>query len=256
MMHVLRLEHSTAVWKAIDSMFASVSQSRITNLCVGIADTKKLNMTTPAFLAKMQRIADELAAAGRPVPEDEQVPFILASLGADCNILVSTIGVRTTPIPLSELYSQIDAHDERQLMLQGAPATNFESSANYTSRQTQQQPRSRGFSSGHGTPRRDDRRQNDRREDWSYVQGRGGGRGNLGGGRGRGHGRRLTTPWVDVTCQICKKEGHPAKDCWWHFDEDYESYADKEVNSALIVWIQTGTRILELLTTSQVNSIT
>jgi hypothetical protein len=136
MTHVFRLEHSTAVWKVIDSMFASVSQSRITNLCVGIAYTKKLNMTTPAFLAKMQRIADELAAAGRPVPEDEQVPFILASLVADCNILVSTIVVRTTPIPLSELYSQIDAHDERQLMLQGAPATNFESSANYTSRQT------------------------------------------------------------------------------------------------------------------------
>jgi hypothetical protein len=53
MTHVLRLEHSTAVWKAIDSMFASVSQSQITNLCVGIADTKKLNMTTPAFLVKM-----------------------------------------------------------------------------------------------------------------------------------------------------------------------------------------------------------
>jgi hypothetical protein len=88
------------------------------------------------------------------------------------------------------------------------------------------------------------------------VQGRGGGRGNLGGGRGRGRGWPLTTPWVDVTCQICKKEGHPAKDCVWRFDEDYESYEDKEVNSALIVWIQTGTRILELLTTSQVNSIT
>jgi hypothetical protein len=90
---------------------------------------------------------------------------------------------------------------------------------------------------------------NDRREDWSYVQGRGGGRSNPGGGQGRGRGWRLTTPWVDVTCQICKKEGHTAKDCWWRFDEDYESYEDKEVNSALIVWIQTGTRILELLTT-------
>jgi hypothetical protein len=35
-----------------------------------------------------------------------------------------------------------------------------------------------------------------------------------------------------VTCQICNKEGHPAKDCWRSFDEDYESYEDKEVNVA------------------------
>jgi hypothetical protein len=37
---------------------------------------------------------------------------------------------------------------------------------------------------------------------------------------------------VDVTCQICNKEGHPTKDCWRRFNEEYESYEDKEVNAA------------------------
>jgi hypothetical protein len=37
-----------------------------------------------------------------------------------------------------------------------------------------------------------------------------------------------------VTCQICTKEGHRAKDCWWRFedDDDDDSYEDKEVHAA------------------------
>jgi hypothetical protein len=113
MTHVLRLEHTAAVWKEIESMFASVSQSKITNLRVAIANTKKLDKTTSEFISVMQRIAGELAAAGRPVPEDEQVSYILASLGADYNCLVAALGVVTTTISLSDLYAHIHAYDER-----------------------------------------------------------------------------------------------------------------------------------------------
>jgi hypothetical protein len=35
-----------------------------------LANTKKNNMTSAVFLSKMQGIADELAAAGKPVPDD------------------------------------------------------------------------------------------------------------------------------------------------------------------------------------------
>jgi hypothetical protein len=48
-------------------------------------------------------IADELAAAGHAVPEDEQVSFILAGLGAEYDSLVAAIGVMTSKISLSEL---------------------------------------------------------------------------------------------------------------------------------------------------------
>jgi hypothetical protein len=135
MTHVLRHEHTAAVWKAIESMFASVSQSKITNLRVALANTKKLNKTTSEFLTQMQRIADELAAAGRPVPEDEHVSFILAGLGADYNSLVAALGMATVPISLSDLYAHINAYDERQLMLRGQPASEFETSANLANKQ-------------------------------------------------------------------------------------------------------------------------
>jgi hypothetical protein len=35
-----------------------------------------------------------------------------------------------------------------------------------------------------------------------------------------------------VTCQICNKEGHAAKDCWWHFQDDDDDSDDKEVHAA------------------------
>jgi hypothetical protein len=90
-----------------------VSQSKITNVQVTIANTKNLDKTTSVFVSAMQQIVDELAAAGRHVPEDEQVSYILASLGADYNCLVAALGVVTTTISLSDLYAHIHAYDER-----------------------------------------------------------------------------------------------------------------------------------------------
>src|SRR4051812_19838208 len=42
------------------------------------------------------------------------------------------------------------------------------------------------------------------------------------GGRGKNRDRgRIATPWQEgVICQICKKEGHPASDCWWLYGDD------------------------------------
>jgi hypothetical protein len=46
--HVHRIEHSTGIWRAVEEMFAAQHQSKITNLRVALANTKKLSMTTPA----------------------------------------------------------------------------------------------------------------------------------------------------------------------------------------------------------------
>jgi hypothetical protein len=164
------------------------------------------------------------------------VSYILAGLGGGYNSLVAALGVATTPITLSMLYSQLHAYDQRQEMLNASPSDEFETSANAASRQRRPQFFS---NSGSGKPRdrgdrRDDRR--DERRDWRRderpsSQSRGGGRGPQGGGRGRGRGRRRTTPWVNATCQICNKEGHYAKDCWSRYEED-DSYGDKEIHAA------------------------
>ncbi|KAK1664303.1 hypothetical protein QYE76_052462 [Lolium multiflorum] len=100
LMHVLRMEHAAEVWKAVEQMFASQSISKITNLRIALANTKKLSMSTQAFFAKMQGIADELAAAGKPVPDDELVSFLLAGLGGGYDSLVAALGVGTEVLNL------------------------------------------------------------------------------------------------------------------------------------------------------------
>jgi hypothetical protein len=205
----------------------------VTNLLVALANTKKLQMTTSEFLSKMQGFADELIEAGHPLQDRQLVSFILAGLGADYNMLVAALGVVTTPISLSQLYSHIYAYDQRRLMLQAPVAPEFETSANAASRQWCPRSANDGNYTGRNRgdrrdERRDDRRDG-RRDDRPFQQNRGGGRGPSGGGRGRG--RRRTAPWVDVTCQICNKEGHYAKDCWSRYAND-DDYGDKEVHAA------------------------
>jgi hypothetical protein len=103
--HVHRIEHAAGVWQALEEMFASQCEAKVTNLRIALANTKKLNMPTPAYLTKMQGIVDELAAAGCMVSTREHVSFILAGLGAPYNALVAALGVVPTPITLSHLYA-------------------------------------------------------------------------------------------------------------------------------------------------------
>jgi hypothetical protein len=117
--HVLRLEHAADVWAAVEAMFASQSRSKVTNLRIALANTKKLNMSTATFFAKMQNLADSLAAVGRPVDEEELVSFILAGLGHAYIGLVEAIGLMKIPISVNELYARVLAKDERDEMLSG-----------------------------------------------------------------------------------------------------------------------------------------
>ena len=108
---VLPYVHRIGVWRAIEEMFTAQSEANVTNLLVALANTKKLQMITSEFLSKMQGFADELVAAGHPLPDRQLVSYILAGVGADYNALVAALGVVTTPISISQLYSHIYAYD-------------------------------------------------------------------------------------------------------------------------------------------------
>jgi hypothetical protein len=218
-------------------MFAAQSEARITYLLVALANTKKLQMTNGEFLTKMQGFADELVSAGHPLPDRQLVSYILAGIGGGYNSLVAVLGVSTTPITLSMLYSQLHPYDQRQEMLNASPCEEFETFANAAARQRRQQYYS---NNGSGKPRdrgdcqderRDERRDGRCDERPTYQGHGGGGRGPPGGGRGRGRGHRRTTPWANVTCEICDKEGHYAKDCWSRYEEA-DGYGEKEISAA------------------------
>ena len=104
--HVRHYEHAVQVWKALEDMFPSQSRSKVMNLRIAIANTKKINMTTPTFFSKMQSIANELAVAGKTLDDEEIVSFILVGLGSVYDGLVGAIGLLTTPLSVNEFMTR------------------------------------------------------------------------------------------------------------------------------------------------------
>lgn len=133
------------LWTAITTIFASQSQSRITNLRIAITNTKKGSMSSTSYIAKMKNLADELAAAGRPVSDPEMVDYVLAGLDRDYDAVVAAIGVIKSTILVDDLFAQIAAFDQRVEMLGDGVDAGFNSSANMAYR-----GRGRGYSRGRG----------------------------------------------------------------------------------------------------------
>lgn len=191
---VATLTTSAAVWATLENMFSAQSRARITNLRMQMANCRKGSLTAVAYFAKMKALGDELAAAGRPVSDEELITFILAGLDLDYNALVQSVMAKTDPVTLSDLYGQILAYDSRLQMLQDMQNSGYNSSAN------------------------------------AVARGRGGFRGRGRGGRNGGRtpppnnkgGRQGGNQGTKPTCQICKKKGHEAFDCWYRFEEDYQ----------------------------------
>jgi hypothetical protein len=106
------METESEVWGAIKAMFASQSRTRVSNLRVALARTKKDNMTMEQFFNKMKGYADELATAGRSIDEEELVEYFLAGLDESYNPLFTAIGVNGgEDLTVTELYAQVSAYD-------------------------------------------------------------------------------------------------------------------------------------------------
>jgi hypothetical protein len=194
--HTIGIE--SIVWAIINNLRSSRSRSRINQLRGALQSTKKLDMSASVFFAKMKAFASELAAAGKPVEEDEMVRYLVNGLDASYNDVAAAVN-DNSDTTLDDLYDQIVAHDMRQEMLsESGQNSGFTSSANAAARQGQNT--GRGDRGDHVYGQRwEDRRRNDddrrrddgdrcrddgdrRRDDSAHWEDR---RRNDGGGRGR-----------------------------------------------------------------------
>jgi hypothetical protein len=57
------------------------------------------------YVNKMRSLANEMAATGRVIEEEELVEYILTSLGQEYDSILSIVIARASPIPISKLYS-------------------------------------------------------------------------------------------------------------------------------------------------------
>ena len=102
---VIDKDSTSDLWTALTTLFAVQSQSRITNIRMAISNTKKGNMSSNAFIAKMKNLGDELAAAGRPVTDPKMVDYILAGLDRDYDPIVAAIGAIKNSISVDDLFT-------------------------------------------------------------------------------------------------------------------------------------------------------
>jgi hypothetical protein len=100
---------------------------------IALATTKKNHLSVSDCYAKMCTYADELAASGAPLRDDELVAYILAGLNEDFNPVFTAVVAQVDPIKPSELYSQLLSF-EHHTNLQANSSTGGPSSAMSASR--------------------------------------------------------------------------------------------------------------------------
>jgi hypothetical protein len=126
---VIRLETSAEVWAALNTHVSAASKSCAQRLRGALNDTKKNDLSAEKYFAKMKTFASELAAAGKPIDDDELLWYVLNGLGNSYNTLVTD--VRANPgNSLSDLFDQVQAYDH----LHKIDDVSFSSSANIARR--------------------------------------------------------------------------------------------------------------------------
>ena len=106
LVQVSSCEHAAEVWSAVTDMFASQSKSRILQIRSQLSREKKGDSSAAAYYSKMKSLADELAAVGRKLDDDEIIEYILNGLNADYNPFVSSM-VSKENLTLNDMYAQL-----------------------------------------------------------------------------------------------------------------------------------------------------
>lgn len=62
-------------------------------------------MTISEYVGKLKTLNDEMAAAVKPLDDEDMISYILAGLDLDFNPVVSDLVARTYPVMVTEVYS-------------------------------------------------------------------------------------------------------------------------------------------------------
>ncbi|KAL5576633.1 hypothetical protein UlMin_018332 [Ulmus minor] len=94
-------------------MFSSSSRARFMQLRLQLQTTKKNSMSMIEFIRKIKGFSNSLAAIEEPVSYQDQIMNLLAGLGADYNIVVTSISARDNQLFLEAIYSLLLTFEHR-----------------------------------------------------------------------------------------------------------------------------------------------
>ncbi|KAL5574968.1 hypothetical protein UlMin_016667 [Ulmus minor] len=189
-------------------IYSSLTPARIMQLRLELQSTKKGSMAMIDYIMKIKGAADNLAAIGEPVLEQDQVMNLLGGLGSDYNAVVTAINIRDDKISLEAIHSMLLAFEHR-LEQQSSIEQLSTMSANYASSSNNR---------GGGRKFNGTRGQNYTSNNSNHnYRSRG-----RGGRNGQG-GRYNSSPNEKPQCQLCGKFGHTAQICYHRFDISFQS---------------------------------
>lgn len=146
---VIGLDTAHAVWEALKNAFAQDSQEREFTLRQQMTYLRKEYQTTiTEHISKFKGLCDNLAAIGKPVPDQEKVFCLLTSLGPHYETFTTTMLKPPRPT-YSELISQLQNLDQRRHWFSNHTEIGTPSLTHHMAFYGQHQHRSQGNSSSH-----------------------------------------------------------------------------------------------------------
>jgi hypothetical protein len=107
------LPTSHQAWSALAERFASQSRSHISYLKRQLQNLQQGNKSCTKYIRLAKQWADQLAAAGKPVEEDDLISFIVSGLNSTFNPFVTafSFAIRTTNMTFADLQSELLSHE-------------------------------------------------------------------------------------------------------------------------------------------------
>ncbi|KAH9680638.1 retrovirus-related pol polyprotein from transposon RE1 [Citrus sinensis] len=194
---------SKQLWETLTGMFISQSQARIQTLRMQIQTIKKGSMHMADYFAKVKRIADTLALAGKPVELGDLIMHVLTGLdSSDYESLVTAVLARGDKITLDELYALLLNHEIRIEQKRGKITSDVmhNMTANVAQRNTYSGKNNGGFQKNYVG---------------NFGNGNSSGFGGFNGGASGNSSGQFSNGnnFYDVVCQICYIPGHEAYKC-------------------------------------------
>jgi hypothetical protein len=90
---IYRLETSRQVWTALANQFANQSKSRIANLKKQLQSLHQGPKSCTEYLQAAKECADQLAAVGKPIPDDDLITYLSNGLNSSYNSFITTISI-------------------------------------------------------------------------------------------------------------------------------------------------------------------
>lgn len=243
---VYGLHSSRQVWTALSKRFASQSKARVSNLQRQLQTLHHGSQTCIEFLQRAKLLADQLAAIGKPIQDEELITFILNGLNPSFNAFVMSFTIATRDKTVSFADFQDELLNQEMVMKQQQPASENSNFALFVQRQgnshgnkkfkNQYPPK---FSPRSNTSKPTIRMNPATKQPSSQGQGNSGPSFNS-----------STRP----PCQICGKTNHQALDCFHRMDYSYQGRHPPTQLAAMVAHTNTAIEKQEWFANSGANA--